>query len=115
MKGKAKKQTPDKPRKNNQKSVPKKKRPRFSSESEQQLDESDSDQTESDKENTQCRECFDDYASTKSTADWIQCLMCKLWLHEDCTLYSDYCNRCGHKKKLAALKANLAKVNSKNK
>lgn len=116
LKGKAKKQTPDKPRKNNQKSVPKKKRPRFSSESEQEFDESDSDQTESDKENTQCRECFDDYASTKSTADWIQCLMCKLWLHEDCTLYGDYCNRCGHKKKkLAALKANLAKVNSKNK
>ncbi|VVD01883.1 unnamed protein product [Leptidea sinapis] len=36
LKGKAKKQTPDKPRKNNQKSVPKKKRPRFSSESEQE-------------------------------------------------------------------------------
>ncbi|VVC96740.1 unnamed protein product [Leptidea sinapis] len=35
LKGKAKKQTPDKPRKNNQKLVPKKKRPRFSSESEQ--------------------------------------------------------------------------------
>ncbi|KAL3272894.1 hypothetical protein HHI36_014354 [Cryptolaemus montrouzieri] len=33
LKGKAKKHTPDKPRKNNQKSVPKKKRPRFSSES----------------------------------------------------------------------------------
>ncbi|KAL3274369.1 hypothetical protein HHI36_015767 [Cryptolaemus montrouzieri] len=91
---KAKKHTPDKPRKNNQKSVPKKKRPRFSSESEQEFDESDSDQTKSDKVNTQCRECFDDYASTKSTADWIQCLMCKLWLHEDCTLYGDYCNRC---------------------
>ncbi|KAL3267955.1 hypothetical protein HHI36_007092 [Cryptolaemus montrouzieri] len=115
LKGKAKKHTPDKPRKNNQKSVPKKKRPRFSSESEQEFDESDSDQTKSDKVNTQCKECFDDYASTKSTADWIQCLMCKLWLHEDCTLYGDYCNRCGHKKKLAALKANLAKVNSKNK
>ncbi|KAL3281335.1 hypothetical protein HHI36_004542 [Cryptolaemus montrouzieri] len=115
LKGKAKKHTPDKPRKNNQKSVPKKKRPRFSSESEQEFDESDSDQTKSDKVNTQCRECFDDYASTKSTADWIQCLMCKLLLHEDCTLYGDYCNRCGHKKKLAALKANLAKVNSKNK
>ncbi|KAL3288987.1 hypothetical protein HHI36_003430 [Cryptolaemus montrouzieri] len=83
--------------------VPKKRRPRFSSESEQEFDESDSDQTKSDKVNTQCRECFDDYASTKSTADWIQCLMCKLWLHEDCTLYGDYCNRCGHKKKLAAL------------
>ncbi|KAL3265507.1 hypothetical protein HHI36_009711 [Cryptolaemus montrouzieri] len=79
LKGKAKKHTPDKPRKNNQKSVPKKKRPRFSSESEQVFDESDSDQTKSDKVNTQCRECFDDYASTKSTADWIQCLMCKLW------------------------------------
>ncbi|KAL3288379.1 hypothetical protein HHI36_002827 [Cryptolaemus montrouzieri] len=115
LKGKAKKHTPDKPRNNNQKSVPKKKRPRFSSESEQEFYESDSDQTKSDKVNTQCRECFDDYASTKSTADWIQCLMCKLWLHEDCTLYGDYCNRCGHKKKLAALKANLAKVNSKNK
>ncbi|KAL3287968.1 hypothetical protein HHI36_002424 [Cryptolaemus montrouzieri] len=115
LKGKAKKHTPDKPRKNNQKSVPKKKRPRFSSESEQEFDESDSDQTKSDKVNTQCRECFDDYASTKSTADWIQCLMCKLWLHEDCTVYGGYCNRCGHKKKLAALKANLAKVNSKNK
>ncbi|KAL3265293.1 hypothetical protein HHI36_009503 [Cryptolaemus montrouzieri] len=95
--------------------VPKKKRPRFSSESEQEFDESDSDRTKSDKVNTQCRECFDDYASTKSTADWIQCLMCKLWLHEDCTLYGDYCNRCGYKKKLAALEANLVKVNSKNK
>ncbi|KAL3289044.1 hypothetical protein HHI36_003487 [Cryptolaemus montrouzieri] len=43
LKGKAKKHTPDKPRKNNQKSVPKEKRPRFSSESEQEFDESDSD------------------------------------------------------------------------
>ncbi|CAK1553190.1 unnamed protein product [Leptosia nina] len=35
----------------------------------QEFDESDFDQTESDKGNTQSRECFDDYASTKSTAD----------------------------------------------
>lgn len=41
-----------------------------------------------------CLECFENYEETKSTADWIQCVMCKNWLHETCTMCGDYCNPC---------------------
>lgn len=48
----------------------------------------------------ECKECFEEYKKTKSTADWIQCVMCKKWLHEDCTMYGDYCNECGRIKRM---------------
>lgn len=41
-----------------------------------------------------CAECFEDFEKTKSKVDWIQCVMCKKWLHETCTMYGDYCNQC---------------------
>lgn len=42
-----------------------------------------------------CVECFDTYNNTKSKSDWIQCIMCQKWLHETCTLFKNYCSRCG--------------------
>lgn len=33
---------------------------------------------------------FDEYGKTKLSADWIQCITRKLWLHESCTIYDDY-------------------------
>lgn len=42
----------------------------------------------------ECVECFEDFEKTKLNVDWIQCVMCKKWLHETCTMYGDYCNQC---------------------
>lgn len=42
-----------------------------------------------------CIECFDSYENTKSKSDWIQCISCQKWLHETCTLFKNYCSRCG--------------------
>ncbi|XP_022834543.1 uncharacterized protein LOC111362201 [Spodoptera litura] len=60
-----------------------------------------SDESESEAhKDSECKECFEEYKKTKSTADWIQCVMCKKWLHEDCTMYGDYCNKCGRIKRM---------------
>ncbi|CAG9795717.1 unnamed protein product [Diatraea saccharalis] len=48
-----------------------------------------------------CIECFENYKNTKSLSDWIQCVMCQNWLHETCTLYKNYCSRCGKLKALS--------------
>ena len=50
----------------------------------------------SDEEN-KCTECFEDYFKTTSTADWVQCCVCNMWMHEDCTIYGAKCNTCGRK------------------
>lgn len=42
----------------------------------------------------ECIECFENFEETQSTVDWIQCVICKKWLHETCTMYGDYCNPC---------------------
>lgn len=51
-----------------------------------------------------CVECLDNYTNTKSKVDWIQCVMCQSWLHETCTLYRNYCKKCGRIKIIAAKK-----------
>jgi len=33
-----------------------------------------------------CIECCELYYDTLSKADWIQCISCKKWLHETCTI-----------------------------
>lgn len=55
----------------------------------------ESDESQDEANDYECVECFDDYQKTKSKVDWIKCIMCRKWLHEDCTLYGDYCNQCG--------------------
>lgn len=52
--------------------------------------------------NYSCVECLDDYDTTNSSDDWIQCVMCRDWLHESCSMYGDYCNKCGRIRLLAS-------------
>jgi len=49
-----------------------------------------------------CAECFENYNFTKSKSDWIQCEMCRMWLHETCTTFKNHCKRCGKLKILAS-------------
>lgn len=49
-----------------------------------------------------CVECFENYNLTKSKSDWIQCETCKMWWHETCTRFKNYCMRCGKLDTLAS-------------
>lgn len=42
-----------------------------------------------------CQGCGESYKATKKTVDWIKCLRCSRWLHEDCSKYENYCDSCG--------------------
>ncbi|KAJ8728598.1 hypothetical protein PYW07_006294 [Mythimna separata] len=35
---------------------------------------------------------------TRLIEDWVQCKICMLWVHENCTEYEDMCSNCGKKK-----------------
>lgn len=67
-----------------------------SSESEEIIVEESEDEAEplSDYEN-ECVGCGEDYRKTKKREEWIQCLLCKRWLHEGCTTYESLCQACG--------------------
>lgn len=39
-------------------------------------------------------ESLGEYGKTKSKVDWIQCIMSWKWLHENCTLYGNFCKKC---------------------
>lgn len=56
-----------------------------SSESEEDLQLSESSEECSDENDNTCVECLESYYHTKKKSDWIQCLQCSGWLHEDCT------------------------------
>lgn len=49
-----------------------------------------------------CVECFENYNFTKSKSDWVQCEICRMWLHETCTTFKNHCMRCGKVKTLAS-------------
>lgn len=51
-------------------------------------------------DNDYCVECFENYNFTKSKSDWIQCQICRMWLHETCTTFENNCMRCGKMKTL---------------
>ncbi|XP_031342963.1 tigger transposable element-derived protein 1-like [Photinus pyralis] len=57
-----------------------------------QLNDSDDDHNE---DETCCVGCDEEYSKTKKPVDWIQCLKCERWFHEDCTKYGDLCDTCG--------------------
>ncbi|GBM03960.1 hypothetical protein AVEN_99165-1 [Araneus ventricosus] len=42
-----------------------------------------------------CKECSENYYKTKSKCDWLRCIMCQMWLHEDCTIFNTFCVDCG--------------------
>lgn len=45
-----------------------------------------------------CVECHESYYHKKKKSDWIQCMQCSDWLHEDRTNFSEKCNNCRGKK-----------------
>lgn len=95
----------DRPKKRNARKYPSKqcskKRHDYSSSSEEDgnvvvfASSGDSDSCDED----ECCECFENYAHTSSTADWIKCTSCGRWLHETCTIYGLICNMCGRLEK----------------
>ncbi|GBM89622.1 hypothetical protein AVEN_256036-1 [Araneus ventricosus] len=36
-----------------------------------------------------CKECSENYYKTKK-CDWFRCIMCQMWLHEDCTIFDAF-------------------------
>ncbi|KAK9727826.1 hypothetical protein QE152_g18977 [Popillia japonica] len=44
-----------------------------------------------------CVGCDELYNCIKRVVDWIKCLSCQLWLHEDCSKYESICHKCGKK------------------
>lgn len=59
---------------------------------------------------TKCVECLENYFETTETVDWLECINCKDWYHETCSLYGSKCNVCGREEK----RAEKAKKNLKN-
>ena len=43
----------------------------------------------------ECVGCGEIYEQTKSNEDWIECVVCRRWLHEGCTSFTNMCLRCG--------------------
>lgn len=51
-----------------------------------------------------CVGCGENYYETQLIEDWVQCIICKRWAHENCTEFDDKCHPCGQKIKLEARK-----------
>lgn len=64
-----------------------------SSEAEVPLQDDSCDDFDQDEE--ECVGCGEDYNLTILKCDWIKCVRCHRWLHENCTNFTDVCNRCG--------------------
>ncbi|CAB3223714.1 unnamed protein product [Arctia plantaginis] len=77
--------------------------------SETSCDEEDvvlcSDTENMDDEVNNCKRCGENHYKTKLVEDWIQCLICELWVHENCTEFEDVCSECGQKKKIELIAA----------
>lgn len=78
--------------------IPKKKKyDSSSSEEEEKIEiilESDDGESDDFDENV-CVGCGENYNDTKKHDDWIQCVTCLHWLHENCTSYGNFCQKCG--------------------
>lgn len=44
-----------------------------------------------------CCECWEAYSTTKKTCDWISCIYCDRWLHENCSPFPNSCIDCKRK------------------
>ncbi|GBN50842.1 hypothetical protein AVEN_4150-1, partial [Araneus ventricosus] len=42
-----------------------------------------------------CKECSKNDYKTKRKYDWLCCIICQMWLHEDCTTFDTFCVDCG--------------------
>lgn len=48
-------------------------------------------------DSNRCCECWENYFLTTKEDDWIECVNCKKWLHESCSVYNNKCVDCGRK------------------
>lgn len=55
-------------------------------------------------EKDNCRGCGENYYKTHLCEDWLQCIVCQFWVHENCTEFEDMCSKCGAEKKKAVKK-----------
>lgn len=44
-----------------------------------------------------CIRCGENYFKTKKIEDWIQCIFCLKWMHENYTPFESTCDTCGKK------------------
>ncbi|GBO33749.1 hypothetical protein AVEN_76429-1 [Araneus ventricosus] len=44
-----------------------------------------------------CKECSENYYKSKRRCDWLRCINCQMWLHEDCTIFDTFCVDCSKK------------------
>lgn len=44
---------------------------------------------------TECTGCGESYNSTRKKEDWLQCIICQMWFHENCSSFSNTCQNCG--------------------
>ncbi|CAK1595578.1 unnamed protein product [Parnassius mnemosyne] len=58
-----------------------------------------SDEEDGNRELDNCVGCGENYYETQLIEDWIQCVICQLWVYENCTEFDDKCSSCGQKKK----------------
>lgn len=49
-----------------------------------------------------CAECFVSYRTTKSKDDRLECILCKQWFHESCSMYDNKCVNYGRQEKRLA-------------
>lgn len=58
-----------------------------------------SDSENDEREEDNCVGCGENYYKTQLVEDWLQCTICELWAHENCTEFDNMCSKCGQKKK----------------
>lgn len=49
----------------------------------------------SEEDDSECVGCGEKYTNTRKCEDWVQCLHCKRWSHENCSKYENLCDLCG--------------------
>ncbi|CAH1998263.1 unnamed protein product [Acanthoscelides obtectus] len=55
----------------------------------------DDEEEVSDENEAVCVGCEEPYLLTKKSVDWIQCIICNRWLHDDCTSFLNICEPSG--------------------
>lgn len=66
-----------------------------SSTDESDLELQDSEDSFSEEDQTECLGCGERYNETVKKDDWIKCIHCQNWFHENCSKYVNLCDLCG--------------------
>lgn len=51
--------------------------------------------TLSEVDETECAGCGESYNNTRKKEDWLECIICGKWFHENCSSYMNTCQNCG--------------------